>query len=205
MAERPPPSLALIGAVLFDLDGTLTRPLIDFAALRTRLGVQEGVSILDALRRFPPALREAKEQILRQTELEAARRATPNRGAVELVHWLHDHGYATAVITRNFREAVEITLARLGLTIDVVVTRDCAPPKPAPDAVYEALGQLGRAPATALMVGDFRDDIEAGRRAGVMTCFLANTREGEPPEADLQVRDLLELLGFFRQMKTPGA
>lgn len=193
--------LSHINTVLFDLDGTLTVPVIDFDGLRTRLGLPHGVSITHALNALPAPERERGFEIVRDAELEAARLARAAHGAVELSNWLHGNGYATGIITRNFRAAVDVTLQALGLSFDVIITRDCAPPKPAPDALLEALRRLGRGPDTTLMVGDFRDDMEAGRAAGAMTCLVTN---GEPEprfEADLAVPWLEDLLGLFRQAR----
>ncbi|MCB9932724.1 MAG: HAD family hydrolase [Planctomycetes bacterium] len=190
--------LSHIDTVLFDLDGTLTVPVIDFDSLRNRLGLPHGVSITHALNALPEAERERGFEIVREAELEAARLAKAAHGAVELIHWLHGSGFATGIITRNFRAAVDLTLQALGLEFDVIITRDCAPPKPAPDALLEALRRLGRGPETTLMVGDFRDDMDAGRAAGTLTCLVTN---GEPEprfEADLAVPWLEDLLALLK-------
>jgi len=189
--------LAHIDTVLFDLDGTLTLPVIDFDSLRRRLALPEGVSITHALNAMPEPARGQGFEIVREAELEAAQAARPSEGAVELVHWLHAAGFATGIVTRNFREAVDITLAALGIAIDVVITRDCAPPKPAPDSLLEALRRLKRPPSTALMVGDFRDDMLAGKAAGTTTCLVTHGRE-LPFEADLRVETLAELHDLLR-------
>jgi len=189
--------LSRIDTVLFDLDGTLTVPVIDFDGLRARLGLPHGVSITHALNALPEPERERGFEIVRDAELEAARLARAAQGAVELTSWLHGNRFATGIITRNFRAAVDITLQALGLSFDVIITRDCAPPKPAPDALLEALRRLQRRPETTLMVGDFRDDMEAGRAAGAMTCLVTNGEVEARFESDLAVpwlEDLLELL-----------
>lgn len=191
--------LSRIDTVLFDLDGTLTVPVIDFAALRSQLRLPEGVSITHALNELPAVGREAGFEIVRAAELEAAARALPNRGAIELVRWLHERDFRTGIITRNYPAAVEMTLKALGLQFDVVITRDCAPPKPAPDAVLEALKRLGREPATTLMVGDYRDDIEAGRTAGTLTCLVTNGDSRPDSQADVTVPWLTDLLVMFQR------
>jgi HAD superfamily hydrolase (TIGR01509 family) len=190
--------LAGIDTVLFDLDGTLTVPVIDFDALRRRLGTPLGVPLTQALNAMPAPERERGYAVVREAELEAARIAHANRGAIELVQWLHANGFSTGIITRNFRDAVDITLNALGLEFDVVLTRDCAPPKPAPDAVHEALRRLQRSPQTTLMVGDFRDDMQAGHAAGTMTCLVTNGGEARF-EADMSVPWLEDLLELFKQ------
>ncbi|MCB9894173.1 MAG: HAD family hydrolase [Planctomycetes bacterium] len=186
--------------MLFDLDGTLTVPVIDFDALRRTLGTPPGVPLTQALADWPELERERGYAVIRDAEMHAARIAKANRGAVELVRWLHEHDFATAIITRNFRDAVDVTLEALGLEFDVVLTRDCAPPKPAPDAVLEALRRLDRPTSSALMVGDYRDDVEAGRAAGTLTCLVTN---GESPrfDADLTVPWLEDLHALFERSR----
>lgn len=169
--------LSHIQTVLFDLDGTLTVPVIDFDGLRTRLGLPEGVSIMHALTEVSDKERERAMAIVQEVELEAARNAQAAPGAVELIEWLDDSGFASGIITRNYREAVDITLDVLELDFDVVVTRDCAPPKPAPDAVFEALRRLKREASSALMVGDYQDDMLAGKASGTMTCLVTNGKD----------------------------
>jgi HAD superfamily hydrolase (TIGR01509 family) len=186
-----------INTVLFDLDGTLTVPVIDFEGLRARLNLPAGVSISHALNVLPPAQRDAGFEIVREVELAAARAAQPSLGAVELVDWLKAHDYATAIVTRNFAQAVDITLDVVGISIDVVITRDDAPPKPAPDSLLLALRHLGRRPRTTLMVGDYRDDMLAGKAAGATTCLVTHGRT-QPFEADLRVKTLADLLRLLQ-------
>ncbi len=185
--------LGRINTVLFDLDGTLTLPVLDFPAMRRALAIPDGESITHALQRRPEAEREAGLAYIRQCELEAARNTRASPGAVEFVNWLHGRGTPTGIITRNFREAVDVTLDLLGLRFEVIITRDCAPPKPAPDPIHEALRRLRREAATTLMVGDYHDDMQAGKAAGTFTC-LVNHEAGPPRyEADMHVRHLGEL------------
>lgn len=192
-----PAWLARIDTVLFDLDGTLTLPVLDFPAMRAALGIPDGESITHALMRRADAERDAGFAYIRQCELEAARNTRASPGAIEFVNWLHGRGTPTGIITRNFREAVDITLGLLGLRFEVIITRDCAPPKPAPDPIHEALRRLGREAATTLMVGDYHDDMQAGKAAGTFTC-LVNHDPGPPRfEADLHVRHLGELQQYM--------
>lgn len=191
--------LGSINTVLFDLDGTLTVPVIDFKALRERLRLPlGGGSLIAALALLPAEERAAKEAVILETEQQAARMACPNQGALELVNWLHTRGLKTAVITRNHPDPVEATLRTLGLEFEVVIHRlSGMPTKPAPDAVFEALRRLGSKAQGTLMVGDYVDDILAGRAAGTRTCFVTNGANQPPSEADLSVTHLGELLRLF--------
>ncbi|MBZ0135059.1 MAG: HAD family hydrolase [Planctomycetes bacterium] len=192
--------LSRIHTILFDLDGTLTVPVIDFDGLRRRLSLPAGVSIVHALEDMDAPTRERAYEVVHEVELEAAGNATPAPGAVDLIRWLDVEGYATGIITRNNREAVDITLRALDVQFDVIITRECAPPKPAPDAVHEALRRLRRKPGDTLMVGDYQDDMLAGKNAGTMTCLVTN---GESPsfEADIHVPWLSDLHKLLRKHK----
>ncbi len=91
------------------------------------------------------------------------------------------------LLTRNSRSAVCASLAnfeRVALEdFAVVVTRaDVARPKPHPEGVRLAAERLRLAAQDLAVVGDYRYDIEAGRRAGALTFFLTN---GSPPPPDL--------------------
>ncbi len=180
--------LAGLDTFLFDLDGTLTMPVIDFPALRRALNVAPGQSILHALDALPAQERAGKDEIVRQAEMEAAHKTRPNKGALELVRFLQQRGFSTAVITRNNAKACKLTLELLGLEFPVVLAREHVKRvKPAPDAVLQALELLRRPAGSALMVGDWHDDISSGRLAGASTCLVTNGHEIGPSEADLVV------------------
>ncbi|MBX3474621.1 MAG: HAD family hydrolase [Planctomycetes bacterium] len=190
--------LAEINTFLFDLDGTLTVPVLDFAAIRHSLGLPAGVSIVHALAEMPSDLRAEKEALLRRHELDAAAAAKPSPGAIELVMAIQVRGCGVAVITRNFDQAVQVTLDALGLHVEVVITRDDAPPKPAPDGLLLALDRLHALPARSIMVGDYQDDMLAGKAAGIRTALVTH---GSPPrfEADLYIESPAELLARLHQ------
>ncbi len=85
-----------IKAVLFDFDGTLTRPeAIDFGALRRLLGCPTGVPILEYIEglQSPEARAEAMGR-LERFELDAARASIPNDGAEALLLLLKQKGYS---------------------------------------------------------------------------------------------------------------
>ncbi|WP_221354408.1 HAD-IA family hydrolase [Streptomyces sp. REN17] len=52
--------------------------------------------------------------------------------------------------------------------LEVVVTRQDAPPKPAPDGLHLALNQLSVGPQHAVLVGDSPADMTGARAAGVL-------------------------------------
>jgi hydrogenase expression/formation protein HypE len=168
-------------AVLFDFDGTLTKPgAIDFAALRQLLGCPPKVPILEFIDSLgsPEARREA-HLALDEFELAAARASVPNDGAEELVRRLARAGIACGILSRNSLGSIREALKRfseIGVEdFPVIVTReDEGRPKPHPDGVHRAAELFGVAPGEMLVVGDYVFDIEAGKVAGAATAFLSN-------------------------------
>lgn len=170
-----------VSAVLFDFDGTLTRPgLLDFAAIRAATGCPTGLGLLEYLSGIEDqAERRRREAILVDAEMEAAGRAEPGEGAEALVAYLRERGVPQAIITRNAEETVRRSLERFGGAhmddFALVVTRDTpVSPKPFPDGVLYAAERLGVLPTELLVIGDHAMDVEAGRRAGALTMFLRN-------------------------------
>ncbi|MCK5272001.1 MAG: hypothetical protein KAJ52_05470, partial [Sedimentisphaerales bacterium] len=60
-----------IAAVIFDLDGTLTQPYLDFDQIRSEIGNIDG-PILEAMEQMPPPQRRKALEILHRHEQEAA-------------------------------------------------------------------------------------------------------------------------------------
>lgn len=181
MPNRAPASAALASRRhwLFDMDGTLTRAIHDFDAMRETLGLPPGVPILEALARIEAEdasrarrLRAALDAI----ELDIAGEARAQPGAVELLESLLARGARLAIVTRNGHGIALATLAACGLerffSAETIVSRDCAAPKPDPAGVLLALSRWAARGDDAVMVGDFRFDLEAGRRAGTATVHL---------------------------------
>lgn len=196
-AGGPPPR-----AVIFDLDGTLTEPLLDFDAMRTEIGLLPGLPILEQLAAGDAALRARGEAILRRHEREAIGLATLADGCLELLRHLHARAIPAAILTRNMREVVEIFLRRfaLGGMFAASFTREDGAPKPSPEGVIQLCGRLGVPPAHALMVGDYKFDVLAGRRAGcraALVCPAAPDDLADWGSPDLVVRSLRELLPLW--------
>ena len=97
-------------AMLFDMDGTLTEPLLDFPRIKADMGIGNG-PILEALAAMDPAARTVAEATLHRHEDDAAGRSTLNPGCLELLAALAARGIASAIITRNSGRSVQTVLA----------------------------------------------------------------------------------------------
>lgn len=98
--------------------------------------------------------------------------------------------YKTGLVTNTPKEGVSKILShfRLGSYFDGVVTGDdVSVAKPNPEIVIKACGLLGVDPKDAILVGDTKSDVLAGRGAG---CTVV----GLNVDADKKIRDLTELL-----------
>jgi HAD superfamily hydrolase (TIGR01509 family) len=186
-------------AVIFDLDGTLTEPLLDFDLIRAEIGLPHG-PILEQLTALTAEQRGRAETILRRHELTAIAQAVLADGCVELLALLRARGIPHGILTRNMRVAVEQFCARFGFQFAGTYTREDGPHKPAPDGVLHLCAGFGVAPAQTLTVGDYKFDVMAGRAAGTRTALVT----AQPPDdlaawgqPDLVVASLRELLPLW--------
>lgn len=181
------------GAVIFDLDGTLTKPFLDFDAIRAELGVQG--PILEAMETMSAVDRRRAEAVLVAREREAAENASLHDGAEEVIGECRRLGYAVAILTRNSRVNVEHILRKFGLSVDALRTREDGAIKPSPEPVLSLCDELQAAPQRSWMVGDYLFDILSGKAAGTRTVLMIG--EGDEPDfakkADHVIRRLGEL------------
>ena len=197
--ELPSQGLRRPRALLFDMDGTLTEPLMDFAAMRREIGVPEGCGLLEAIAAMTPPDRLSAEAILHRHEERAATQSTLNPGCDELIAWVRRQRLATALITRNSRASAACVLRRHGLAFDVLITREDGKFKPDPGPLLLASERLGIGPRQAWMIGDGVYDCRAGAAAGVPTVWISHGRERNfDAEPWKTVRDLRELLNLLR-------
>ncbi len=193
--------IPVVRAVVFDFDGTLTKPgSLDFASLRKELGCPPNQPVLEFISALNAADRQRSQEMLDRFEYEAAEASRPNRGAEKLLIDLDSHRIPYGIVSRNSRRAVLRALENFdSISADrfkTLITRDDhIAPKPDPGSICKAAKQLGFPVEEILTVGDFIYDVEAGRRSGALTVYLANAISSPPlPEPpDYVVSDLEEL------------
>jgi HAD superfamily hydrolase (TIGR01549 family) len=184
-------------AIIFDFDGTLTRPYLDFDAIRAEIGV-EGL-LLEAMAEMDIASRQRAEEILLRYEREAAENATLQEGAAEVLAACRARGYPIGIVTRNARPCVDLVLRNYGLEVDALRTRDDGAIKPSPQPVLSICDELEADPRKSWMVGDFLLDIVTGHAAGCQTVLIVGDRKRPDfaDQADHVIRRLPELLDLL--------
>jgi HAD superfamily hydrolase (TIGR01549 family) len=160
-------------AILFDMDGTLTEPLLDFPRIKAEMGIGNR-PILEALAEMDAPARQIAEAVLHRHEDEAAACSTLNIGCMDLLDKVASLGMYAALITRNSRSSVQTVLKRHAISIEVLVTREDAPPKPSPEPLWLACRRLEIDPASAWMVGDGQYDIEAALAANIAGVWVSH-------------------------------
>lgn len=165
-----------VAGLIFDLDGTLVDSALDFEAMRREMGLPTGQPILEALDKLPETEALRCREILARHEWAGAERAVLMPGAAEFLHALEPLGLHRALLTRNSRAIVERTLERLRLDFEYIVAREDAPAKPDPTAIQQICATWQLDPQQVAIVGDYRFDLEAGRRAGIRTVLYTAGR-----------------------------
>lgn len=185
---------------IFDLDNTLADSAIDFDAMRQNLGLPLGKPILEEIDTRPADEAAALHRQLAEIERGFALRATPLPGVYELLAALMDRGTRLGILTRNSRanalETLQVCHLAEFFDPDHILGRDEAAPKPDPEGIHKLLADWSAAPDTAVMVGDFRYDLEAGHRAGVATIYY-DAQNQNLWTADIRVQNHAELLALI--------
>jgi len=192
----------VLRGVVFDMDGTLTVPNLDFVEMYRRCGVPQSDDLLAAVAKMPADSKESAHAVIAEMEAEGRRTLCLMPGAVDCIRWLHRHRVPMAMVTRNTKETVEHFHAALlkpaGLSaFDLAISRDDDfEPKPHPAAFEEVAKQWGAPLGPELvMVGDSpSNDIKFGKAAGASTVLLDTGRRhvegGTTGDADVCVENL---------------
>ncbi|KAG0490328.1 hypothetical protein HPP92_007191 [Vanilla planifolia] len=182
--ERKP---ALRG-VVFDMDGTLTVPVIDFSAMYRSVLGEEGyaaaksskhggsVDILHCIETWTPQEQQRAYEIISHFERQGLDRLQIMPGAAELCVHLDSKEVRRGLITRNVKAAVDLFHQRFGLIFVPALSREFRPYKPDPAPLLHICSSWGVSPNEVMMIGDsLRDDVTCGKRAGSFTCLLDET------------------------------
>ncbi|ATR84853.1 HAD family hydrolase [Pseudomonas defluvii] len=187
---------------VFDMDGTLTVAVHDFAAIREALDIPAEDDILTHLAALPAEEAAAKHAWLLEHERDLAIASRPATGAVELVRELVARDCQLGILTRNARELAHVTLEAIGLAdcfpVQSILGRDEAPPKPHPGGLLKLAEAWDVSPNEMVMVGDYRFDLDCGRAAGTRTILVNLPDNPWPALTDWHAADCRALHALLR-------
>jgi HAD superfamily hydrolase (TIGR01509 family) len=192
----------VIKAVIFDLDGTITKPFFDFDAIRTEMGLtREDGPVLEAMAKMTPQRRAAVHKILDYHEQKAVDESQLNDGAKQTLDWLRKEGIKIGILTRNKAVNAMAIAEKHNLEFDSIVDREDGPVKPDAFGVLELCRRFKVEPEKTLMVGDYLFDIQCGKQAGAIAVLIANhPRAGEFADlADYRIDRIDEILKIIEQ------
>lgn len=188
---------------IFDMDGTLTLAVHDFAMIKKVLEIPEDEDILVNLENLPEADRAARLRWLAEYELKLAKQSIPAKGASELLSYLHQQSSDLAILTRNLQDLALVTLEAIKadhyFKTPLIFGRENAAPKPSPDGIEQIIKKWGISPYETVIVGDHEYDLASGKNAGIQT-ILVNHEENIYPElADYFFPDCEALLTYLKR------
>jgi HAD superfamily hydrolase (TIGR01549 family) len=189
--------------VIFDMDGTITVPVFDFAGLRAEANIGDH-DLLEYMLRATGVERARIQRVMRKYEDDAAAKARLNPGARTVLTYLVRRCVPMALLTRNSRRSVNTVCRKLRLKFDFIVTREDGPHKPAPDSILKIARRWNVSPHEVLMVGDYKWDVLCAKNAGAPCVVLANGDElpDWAREANYVIKRLTELIPIIEGERT---
>lgn len=208
---------ARLKGVVFDMDGTLTVPVIDFAAMyRAVLGDEAfaaaraaspsgSIDILHHIETWAPPEQQKAYEIIAHFERQGLDRLQIMPGATELCEYLDSRKIRRGLITRNVKDGVDLFHQRFRMKFVPALSREFRPYKPDPAPLLHICSAWGIPPNEVMMIGDsLRDDVGCGKRAGAFTCLLDETGRYSSAESladdqkpDFKVSSLIEVLSLL--------
>ncbi len=193
-----------IKAVIFDLDGTITKPYFDFDAIREEMGLDRNSGpVLEIMEKMTDQQRRKAEKILNYHEQKAVVESELNAGAKETLSALSSAGIHVGVLTRNRRKNAFAIAEKHSLQFDAVVGREDGPVKPNAFGVMHLCRQFGIKPQETLLVGDYLFDLLCAKAAGAVAVLLTNHEQYDKfvEHADFCIENISRILDIIESKK----
>ncbi len=186
-----------IKAVIFDLDGTITQPYLDFDAIREEMGLSaDSGPILESMEKMTATQRRRTEEILHRHEKKAVTESELNLGARQTLETLARTGIRIGILTRNTRSNALAVARKHDLKFDAVFGREEGPAKPDSFGVLQLCREFGVEPGQTLLVGDYLFDLLCAKAAGAVAVLLANHSQADDfaEHADFCIENISQIL-----------
>ncbi len=188
-----------ISAVVFDMDGTLVESNIAFSSIRKEIGIPERYPILEYI----------EENLTGETKVEAynavhkyesiaCKNAKEIRDITIFLNSLKEVNIPTGILTRNSKVITTETLEKFDWNFDLILSRDCAKPKPDPEGLDLFSKKLHIPLKEILYIGDYDFDIETAKNAGAIAGLLLNEKNHYLKEsADIIIENYMDLFNKY--------
>jgi HAD superfamily hydrolase (TIGR01549 family) len=209
-----------IHCIIFDMDGTLTVPVIDFNAMRRRTGIMKG-DILDAI--YSTKDKSERDRLLKiidDIEREANDKLQFQQNMEQMLSVLHELQSSNdkktrpvkhvAIVTRNSQESLQFFLDKIANKpfaniFSLHLSRDFRPYKPAPDPLLHIAKKLEVPTQNCLMIGDSIHDMASAKETGEMlSCMFTHLDDWNQKheicvdkyQPDFVINDLMDVISI---------
>lgn len=192
-----------IKAVIFDLDGTITEPYLDFDKIRVEMGLAPDAGpLLEEMENMSPSERKNAEEILFVHEQAAIEHSALNKGAAETLEMLTKMKIPFGILTRNTRLNASAVAKKHNLKFDAVVDRSDGPVKPHPYGVQKLCRHFNVTPGETIVVGDYLFDLQCAKAAGAVAVLMKNSEKSQQfaSFADFTIDSLTEIIDIINRM-----
>ena len=191
-----------IKAVIFDLDGTITQPYLDFDLIREEMGLPaDSGPILESMEKMTATQRRRVEEIRHRHEQKAVTESKLNLGASQTLDALRRAGIHIGILTRNKRSNALAIARKHNLRFDAVFGREEGPAKPDSFGVLQLCREFGVEPGETLLVGDYLFDLLCAKAAGAVAVLLANHNQADEfaEHADFCIENINQILQIINR------
>lgn len=192
--------MAKLKALILDMDGTITVPVLDFKQIRKEIGITSSGDLAEQIPKLPIDEQNRAWSIIDMHEKEAIKKQSLQPGIEKVFETCRKNSIKIGVLTRNVKTSVDALCQRFKLNFDMIITREFEYIKPHPGPINHMLKTWDIKPEDTIMVGDYIHDIECGSAAGTKTCFFHNPGYVDyGSEADYSVTSMEQLHKIIKE------